>query len=207
VAESAEEFEMFRHARGGMFDWLARNGRDNSDCGLGSPVAHLARNRLLGENVLAIHVNCLARGDATLLAKNGTHVVHCPRSHDYFRHPPFERARLAGAGVNLCLGTDSLATVRKLDRAKPELDMFAEMRELAKSDPGVSAAEIVRMATVNGARALGLAGKIGELAPNTFADLIALPTTGQAGPWESVLAHTGPVMASLINGRWAIPPP
>jgi cytosine/adenosine deaminase-related metal-dependent hydrolase len=85
--------------------------------------------------------------------------------------------------------------------------MFAEMRELAKSDPGVSPAEIVRMATVNGARALGLAGKIGELAPNTLADLIAIPAAGQAGPWESVLAHTGPVTASLINGRWAIPPP
>jgi aminodeoxyfutalosine deaminase len=64
VAESEEEFEMFTHARGKMFDWLKRNERDNSDCGLGSPVKHLARNKMLGENLLAIHVNCLARGDA-----------------------------------------------------------------------------------------------------------------------------------------------
>ena len=48
---------MFMHARGEMFDWLQRNVRDMSDCGLGSPVEHLARNRVLGENLLAIHAN------------------------------------------------------------------------------------------------------------------------------------------------------
>ena len=206
VAESVQEFEMFRNARGGMFQWMGRNERNNSDCGLGSPVAHLARNRLLGENVLAIHVNCLARGDATLLAKNKTHVVHCPSSHEYFRHPPFERARLANAGVNLCLGTDSLATTLTSGRKLPELDMFAEMRELANHDREVSPEEILRMATINGARALGMAGKIGELSANAQADIIAIPASGKTELWESVIAHTGPVKASLIDGRWAIPP-
>ncbi len=179
VAESEEEFEMFMHARGKMYDWLKRNERDNSDCGLGSPVTHLARHKLLGENLLAVHVNCLARGDATLLAKNKTHVVHCPRSHAYFRHPPFLRERLANAGVNLCLGTDSLATTRKIGKQKPELNMFEEMRLLAASDKTISPAEILRMATVNGARALGLAGQIGELVKNASADLIAIPFDGK----------------------------
>jgi len=207
VAESVQEFEMFQHARGEMHDWLRRNERDNSDCGLGSPIAHLARQKLLGENVLAIHANCLARGDATLLAKNQTHVVHCPRSHDYFRHPPFERARLANAGVNLCLATDSLATVRKTGKPKPELDMFAEMRALADADKTISPAEILLMATVNGARALGLAGKIGELSPNACADLIAIPFAGKTSrALAAVLEHSGNVTASLIEGRWAIPP-
>jgi len=207
VAESEQEFEMFQHARGQMHDWLRRNERDNSDCGLGSPVAHLARNRLLGENVLAIHVNYLARGDATLLAKNRTHVVHCPRSHEYFKHTPFERERLARAGVNLCLGTDSLATTRKAGKNKPELDLFAELRSLAAHDQTVSPEEILRMATINGARALGLAGKIGELSKGAFADLIALPCSGKIPRLhETVLAHTGQVAASLIEGRWVIPP-
>jgi cytosine/adenosine deaminase-related metal-dependent hydrolase len=207
VAESEQEFEMFHCATGKMHDWLKRNGRDNSDCGLGSPVAHLARQKLLGENVLAIHANCLARGDATLLAKNKTHVVHCPRSHDYFRHPKFERERLANAGVNLCLGTDSLATTRKTSKQKPELDMFVEMRSLAEADKSISPEEILRMATVNAARALGLAGKIGELAKNSFADLIALPFDGKiSGAHAAVLEHSGNVTASLIDGRWAIPP-
>lgn len=206
VAESIQEFEMFMRAEGRMHDWLKRNERDNSDCGLGSPVAHLARNRLLGENVLAIHVNCLAKGDATLLAKNHTHVVHCPRSHSYFKHPPFERSRLARAGVNVCLGTDSLATVRKIGRTKPELDMFAEMRELAHKDSSASPSEILRMATVNSARALGLAGKVGELTPNALADLIVIPAGKAKTPEQAVIAHAGPVRASMIEGRWIIPP-
>jgi cytosine/adenosine deaminase-related metal-dependent hydrolase len=207
VAESAQEFEMFTQARGAMHDWLKRNERDNSDCGLGSPVAHLARQKLLGENVLAIHVNCLARGDATLLSKNKTHVVHCPRSHDYFKHPKFERERLAAAGVNLCLGTDSLATVRKTGKQIPELDLFAEMRALAEKDERITPEVILKMATVNAARALGLAGKIGELSPGALADLIAIPFSGAtAKVHAAVLQHSGNVTASMIAGRWAIPP-
>lgn len=207
VAESQEEFDMFQGASGAMHEWLRRNGRDAADCGLGSPVAHLARHGLLGANVLAIHVNCLARGDATLLAKNHASVAHCPRSHDYFKHPPFQRARLAEAGVNLCLGTDSLATVRVTGKSKPVLDMFAEMRELANRDKAVSPAEILRMATVNGARALGMEGKIGELVPGSWADVIAVPFAGgSTDVGKAILAHTGGVAASLIEGRWAIPP-
>jgi cytosine/adenosine deaminase-related metal-dependent hydrolase len=207
VAESEQEFEMFTRARGKMHTWLARHERDNSDCGLGSPVAHLARNRLLGANVLAVHANYLARGDALLLAKSKTHVVHCPRSHDYFRHAKFERKRLAAAGVNICLGTDSLATTRKTGKQKPELDMFAEMRTLAANDGAVSPKEILQMATVNGARALGLAGKLGEISPNAFADLIALPCPKNSKHiHDAVVHHEGGVAASVIGGRWAIQP-
>jgi len=207
VAESVQEFEMFARASGPMHDWLARNGRDNSDCGLGSPVAHLARQKLLGENVLAIHVNCLARGDATLLGKNKTHVVHCPRSHDYFKHPKFERERLANAGVNLCLGTDSLATTRQIGKSKPELDLFVEMRALSNNDKSVSPETILQMVTINGARALGLAGTLGELSEGALADMIAVPFSGKISQiHESVLSHAGNVRVSMIEGRWAIPP-
>jgi cytosine/adenosine deaminase-related metal-dependent hydrolase len=207
VAESEQEFEMFMDAKGAMHDWLRRNDRDNSDCGLGSPVKHLDRQQLLGENLLAIHVNFLARGDAQLLGQRGVNVVHCPRSHDYFRHTPFMRQRLAGAGVNICLGTDSLATVRKNGKPKVALDMFEEMRTLAEKDSSVSPEEILRMATLNGARALGLAGKIGEISPRAQADLIAIPFSGtKAQMHEAVLGHHGPVKAGMIGGRWTIPP-
>jgi cytosine/adenosine deaminase-related metal-dependent hydrolase len=63
------------------------------------------------------------------------------------------------------------------------------------------------MATLNGARALGKAGKIGELSPRALADLIAIPFQGQtAQAYQAVLAHTGPVPAGMIDGRWVIPP-
>ena len=206
VAESEEEFEMFTHARGAMYDWLQRNHRENSDCGLGSPVEHLARSKMLGKNLLAVHANLLARGDAALLGKHRVNVVHCPRSHAYFRHPPFLRERLANAGVNLCLGTDSLATVRWVGKQKPELNLFEEMRALAVADKSVSPEEILRMATLNGARALGLKGQIGEFCPDAFADLIAIPDAGKKKDvFETVLDHAGPVHASMIDGRWIIP--
>jgi cytosine/adenosine deaminase-related metal-dependent hydrolase len=207
VAESVEESEMFHHARGPMFDWLARNQRDNSDCGLGSPVAHLARNDMLGENLMAIHANLLAPGDAELLGRHRVHVVHCPRSHDFFSHPPFPRRQLADAGVNLCLGTDSLSTVRKKKSEKIELNLFQEMRRLAAADKTISQVEILRMATVNGAKSLGMAGQIGELSPNAFADLIAIPFAGKkADIYDAVLHHASTVSASMIDGQWAIAP-
>jgi aminodeoxyfutalosine deaminase len=207
IAESESEFEMFTRARGQMFDWLKRNERDSSDCGLGSPVQHAARHKLLGENLIAVHVNVLGRGDATALGKNRVHVVHCPRSHYYFQHPPFSRQRLVNAGVNLCLGTDSLATVRKTGKQKPELNLFEEMRQLSSADQTISSTEILRMATVNGARALGLAGQVGELSENALADLITIPFAGKmSGAYEAVVHHSGNVATSMIDGRWAIPP-
>jgi cytosine/adenosine deaminase-related metal-dependent hydrolase len=207
IAESETEFEMFQNAAGAMHDWLARNGRDNADCGHGSPVTHYARKKILGPNVLAIHVNYLAHGDARLLARTKTNVVHCPRSHDYFRHTKFERERLANAGVNLCLGTDSLATTRKDGKKKPELNMFAEMQTLAAKDKNISPEDILQMATANGARALGLAKKVGEVSKGSLADLIALPCPAKLKDVsEAVVHHEGKISANMIEGRWTIPP-
>ena len=110
-----------------------------------------------------------------MLGRHHVHVVHCPRSHDYFSHPPFPRRQLAAAGVNLCLGTDSLATVRKVKQQPLELNLFEEMRQLAAADKSISPVEILRLATINGAKAMGMAGQIGELSENAFADLIAIP--------------------------------
>ena len=85
--------------------------------------------------------------------------------------------------------------------------MFEEMRLLAANDKTISPAEILRMATVNGARALGMAGQAGELSENASADLIAIPFDGKIPDvYEAVLAHTDAVNASMIDGRWAIPP-
>ncbi|HVM48194.1 MAG TPA: amidohydrolase family protein [Candidatus Acidoferrum sp.] len=207
VAESAPEYEMFARARGDMFDWLKRSGRDMSDCGLGSPVEHLERCGVLGRNLLVAHANYLGRSDPALLARRGVSVVHCPRSHSYFRHGPFPLRRLARAGVNLCLGTDSLASVYRARRQTVELNLFDEMRALAQAQPWLSARKILDMATVNGARALGMQGQIGELRAGAYADLVALPFAGKrSDAHEAILHHAGDVSASLIDGRWAVEP-
>jgi len=207
VAESAVEFAMFKHGRGEMFDWLQRSGRDMSDCGLGSPVQHLERCGALSRNLLAAHVNYLGRGDASRLARRQVNVVHCPRSHSYFSHGAFPLRHLRRKRINICLGTDSLASVYKTRRQAVELNMFEEMRELSNCERTLSAHTIVQMATVNGARALALGGRAGELKPGAWADLIALPFAGKVSKvYEAVLQHQGHVAGSMINGRWAILP-
>lgn len=211
VAESEEEFTMFLRARGAMYDWLRRNDRDMSDCGGVTPVRHLDRAGYLGPNLLAVHVNYLGHGDAALLARYGVTVVHCPRSHRYFDHGPFPWQRLLRAGVRICLGTDSLATVPKEGRASLELSLFAELREVRRREPWLTPARLLRMVTLEPAHALGMANEIGTLRHGAWADMIAIPMPGRPksphAVWHAVLEHEGTVTASFIAGRqvWPLP--
>jgi aminodeoxyfutalosine deaminase len=202
LAESRAEYEMYAGQRGPMFDWLKRQ-RDMSDCQHRTPVQQARRYGLLGENFLAIHANYLDDDDIAALAESGSSVVHCPQSHAYFGHAPFPFQKLRDAGVNVCLGTDSLASVLVTRRAKPELNMFAEMRTFAAAHPEVSPETIVRMATQNGARALGWKEEVGAFFGHAHADLIAIPFHGNAEEsWSAAVHHTGPVNASMIDGKW-----
>jgi len=206
VAESEEEFDMFQHAAGPMFNWL-KSQRDMSDCGRGSPVRALETAGYLGSDLLAIHLNYLAPEDTAILARHGVHAVHCPGSHNFFQHRAFPYEILAGAGVNICLGTDSMASMPREGRATRSLDLFCEMRTMAESHPGLRPGELLRMATVNAARALGREGELGQLVSGAQADMIALPHAGSASSVEeAVLEHVGSVRASMVDGEWALAP-
>lgn len=206
VAESQAEADMFLYRRGPMFAWL-ESQRPMDDCGIGSPVQHLERHGLLGPDHLAVHANYLWTGDVERLARSGTHVVHCPRSHDYFGHQRFPLESLGAAGVNLTLGTDSLASTRVTPGRPVTLSLLAEVREFLSKNSMVSPLEALEWVTTHGARALGLEGRLGELSSGSFADLIAIPYRGPSGnAAEAVVNHPGSVTASLIDGEWAIPP-
>ncbi|MEO6183892.1 MAG: amidohydrolase family protein [Verrucomicrobiota bacterium] len=204
VAESQEEDEMFVHSRGALFNWL-KTQRDMSDCGKFSPVEQLARYQLLSDKFLAVHANYISENDAALLSQSQSSVVHCPRSHEYFGHRKFPYERLTKAGVNICLGTDSLASVAKKPHQTIELNMFAEMQSFAKQNPAVSAQTILQMATQNGAAALGMNQHIGRVSPRYRADLIALPFAGKfSEAYEATLHHPDTVSASMVEGQWAV---
>lgn len=203
AAESAEEYEMFRRRRGPLIEWLARNDRELVDCGIGSPVQHLERCGLLGPRLTVAHANYLDPGDAQCLARHGVSVAHCPRSHEYFDHGPFPYKDLTEAGVNVCLATDSLATVLRPRRAPVALDLFAEMRAFAARYPGVDPERVLTMTTVQPARALGLEGKVGDLRVGAHADLIVVRGPNRcANLFENLIHHEGPVTASMIGGVW-----
>jgi cytosine/adenosine deaminase-related metal-dependent hydrolase len=81
--------------------------------------------------------------------------------------------------------------------------MFEEMRALANREASLSPKKILLMSTVNGARALGMAARIGELSPGSFADLIAIPFAGKlSGIHDAVIGHKGDVSNSMIDGEW-----
>ncbi|MBN9692661.1 MAG: amidohydrolase family protein [Verrucomicrobia bacterium] len=206
VAESQAEFDMYMYRRGPMYAWLEPQ-RAMTDCGVGSPVQHLERCGLLGPKHLAVHVNYLWDGDAARLARTGTHVVHCPSSHTYFGHRRFPYEELVAAGVNVALGTDSLASTKGPRGRRPTLSLFDELRELLANDATLSPQDALDLVTTKGARALGLTGLAGELTDGGWADLIAVPYVGSPDEVaDAVVHHSGPVSASMIAGEWARSP-
>jgi cytosine/adenosine deaminase-related metal-dependent hydrolase len=204
LAESESEFQMFTEGGGPFYEWL-KGQRKMDDCGEGSPIALSHQYGLLGPNLLAIHANYLAAGDAELLAESGTRVVHCPRSHEYFGHDPFPYSQLRGSGVNICLGTDSLASTVKRDETAPQLDLRDEMRLFARLHPEVSPREIFEMVTLKAASALGKAGLLGELKIGSFADLAAFAYSARVTEhliYEELL-HEAPLREVIISGELA----
>jgi cytosine/adenosine deaminase-related metal-dependent hydrolase len=191
-----------------MYEWLKRQ-RDMSDCGRGSPIRHLMAAGLRGKDSLMVHANYVSARDAALMGRQGVSVAHCPHSHAYFRHRPFRASMMASAGINLCLGTDSLASTLMPRGTQARLDLLSEMRLFRSKHALFSPQTVLAMATHNGARALGLEHCLGRLKPGYWADLIAVPYQGQgsaAAAVEALIHHQGPVAASMIDGRWVIAP-
>jgi cytosine/adenosine deaminase-related metal-dependent hydrolase len=203
IAESVEEHEMFSHARGPLYDFLASLGRDNSDCGQGSALSHLVEHGVIGSNCIIAHLNYLQDYDYDLVARSGASVVHCPKCHTYFGHAPFPMKALREYGINVCLGTDSLAS-------NNSLDMRSEMRE-AQALHGLGDRDVLEMVLLNGARALGQTGKLGQISRGSVADLVAFPHAAKENhlsldapeedPYRRVVqSHEEPNLL-LVNGR------
>ncbi len=195
VAESDEEYLMFRHGSGPMHGFLSGLGRNMSDTGSATPLARLIGENALPDGTLLAHMNHLEESDWTLLAGRRFSVVHCPCCHEYFEREPFDVGRFLREGINVSLGTDSLASNRKLN-------LFAEMQCLAENHPGLRADTILDMVTRNPAAAIGMSGRLGVLAAGAEADLIAIPFSGPAAvAVDAVVHHAGPVRWHMVAGR------
>jgi cytosine/adenosine deaminase-related metal-dependent hydrolase len=195
IAESAEEAAMFRRGSGPLYDFMRSLGRDMSDCGHGSPLSLLLGQELIGPEWIVAHMNELDESDFALLEKTPLHVVHCPASHRYFGHQAFPMDRLRAVGINVSLGTDSLAST-------DSLSLFDEMRNVCDTHPSISPLQALEMATINPARALGRPRDLGCMVPKARADLIALPITpGGDSVFEEIVAYRRPVDWVMVNGQ------
>ena len=138
------------------------------------PLDSLHRLGLLGPRTQCVHMTDLGDQDIALLAATGAHVVHCPQSNMKLASGTCPVTRLLARGINVALGSDSAAS-------NNDLNLFGEMQtaallaKLSSEDAAaLPAAEALAMATINGARALGLEDRIGSLEPGKLADLIAV---------------------------------
>lgn len=161
------------------------------------PLDTLHRLGLLGPRTQCVHMTDLGDQDIDLLAATGAHVVHCPQSNMKLASGTCRVRTLLDKGVNVALGTDSAAS-------NNSLNMFGEMGAaalLAKLHSGdataLPAADALAMATINGARALGLEHSLGSLEVGKQADLIAVDLRG---PETQPLYHPLSQLVYACNG-------
>ncbi len=170
VAESEAESDLLQHGAGPMAEFLKE--RDLWDAAWRppghSPVEYLDRLGVLSPRTLAVHCIHLSHQDLSKLQARGSTVVTCPRSNARLNVGKAPVPKLLASGIPVALGTDSLASAT-------DLDLFAEMAALSDEHPGLAPATVLRMATLNGARALGLEKDLGSIEPGKLAALVAVP--------------------------------
>jgi len=182
LGESAEEIEFLQKGSGpwrGMLEIIGA-WRDDWPVPACDPVAYLDRHGIIDEKTLVIHGVQFGDGALTRLAEIGATLVTCPRSNQWVGvgYPPVER--FYKSGVNVAIGTDSLASVE-------DLNLFSELKTLRWLAPGIPAAKLLESATLTGARALGLGDELGSLTPGKRAEMIAVTLPPQVEDVEEYL--------------------
>jgi 5-methylthioadenosine/S-adenosylhomocysteine deaminase len=168
------------------------------------PLTRLKQLDLLGPRLQCVHATQLLDEEITLLASHGVHVVHCPASNLKLASGFCRVSELLAAGVNVALGTDSAAS-------NNNLDMFSELRLAALLEKGrrndasmLPAYQALQMATINGARAMGVEDQLGSLEVGKLADLIAvdLDHPGTQPVYDPVSTLVYSASASQVSHVW-----
>ena len=197
VAESAEESQLLRDGTGPFREFLLSRGAWDEGWkapGL-TPVEYLDRLGVLSPRTLAVHCVHLDHHDLTRLQARGVTVVTCPRSNQRLGVGKAPVPKLLASGIPVALGTDSLAS-------SPDVDVFNEVAVLRQEHPGLAPAAALRIATLNGARALGLAKELGTIEVGKAAALavVSLPDPND-DPLEAVTWTSEQVFA-LESAPW-----
>jgi 5-methylthioadenosine/S-adenosylhomocysteine deaminase len=173
-----------------------------------TPVHHLEGLGLLDSSVLAAHCVEVGGDEIALLAERGVKVAHCPESNMKLASGVAPVTAMAAALVDIGLGTDGAASNNDVDMFG-EMDMAAKLQKVHGLDPtALPATQVLRMATMGGARCLAAEQSIGSLKAGKKADLIVLDldqphlTPLYHVPSHLVYAARGAdVVHSVINGR------
>jgi 5-methylthioadenosine/S-adenosylhomocysteine deaminase len=144
------------------------------------PLARLARLGLLGPRFQAVHMTQVDDDDLALLVESNSNVVHCPLSNLKLASGFCPVEKLWQAGVNVAVGTDGAASNNSLDLLGDTRTAALLAKAVAGSATALDAHRALRMATLNGARALGMEANIGSLEVGKAADLTSFDLSGLA---------------------------
>lgn len=176
--ESREEHDLFRYGKGALHQMLeARGILDRYRLGA-TPTAMLEELGALGPHSVAAHCVHVTEQDVAILARTGTNVAHCPVSNMKLAEGVAPILAMLEAGVTVGLGVDSAASTGKLD-------LFSEMRACLLTQRAVNervgplvANTVLEMATLGGAKCLGMESRVGSLEVGKAADLVLVRTEG-----------------------------
>ena len=158
VAETKAERQLCESATGDFVELL-------QDFGAWDPETFVPRRSIkafLGRlsqasRSLVVHGNYLDSSELDLIQRNkNMSIVFCPRTHQYFQHSPYPLQQMLQRQINVAVGTDSRAS-------SPDLNLFADLQLVAKEFPELTAMEVLRLGTINGALALGMESRLGTL--------------------------------------------
>lgn len=144
------------------------------------PVARLARLGLLGPRFQAVHMTQISDDDLAMLVESNSSVIHCPESNLKLASGFCPVERLWQAGVNVAVGTDGAASNNDLDLLGETRTAALLAKAVAGSATALDAHRALRMATLNGARALGIESDTGSIEIGKAADMVAFDLSGLA---------------------------
>jgi cytosine/adenosine deaminase-related metal-dependent hydrolase len=173
IAESRAERDLVVSGEGDFAAGLRVRGIETPSRA-SSPLQLLARLGVLEAKPLLIHCVDIDEDDVAAIAETGCPVAHCPIANAKLGHGLAPVPRLIAAGVTVGLGTDSVASNNRLDLLEEARTAALLHRATGRSHTVLAAPDLLRLCTVEGARALGLADRIGTLEPGKEADLCAV---------------------------------
>jgi cytosine/adenosine deaminase-related metal-dependent hydrolase len=195
LAETAEE-AIFLADHSGPFRHLWEVGVNAWDDSVprfaGGPIRFARELGLLDYPTLLAHVNYCDDDELTILAGGKASVVYCPRTHQFFGHPPHRWREMLARGINVAVGTDSCAS-------SPDLNIVDDLRLLHRLAPEILPGELWEMATTRAGRAIGFADA-GAIQVGAWADFTVFPC-GTDDPLREILERDILPSNVWIGGR------
>jgi cytosine/adenosine deaminase-related metal-dependent hydrolase len=199
VAESKDEILLLQQKKNGLEKIYQFAKWDLAWAPKGpSSFEYLGRIGILSPHLLAVHAVHVTDKDIKLIKKSKVSIAHCPRSNKETGVGRMPLKKICAAGITVGIGTDSLAS-------SPSLNLWDELRyalRIHRRD-GIIAKDLLKLATIGGAKALGLEKEIGSLEAGKRADLIAvpLPTKNTGDIYSDLLRETKSCIMTMVDGK------